>query len=133
MDVKNVIAAALLFLISCAVNAKPVYLACYAGEGKERHDFTVKIDEATGKISHTSKNGAGFNAEGHFSPNEITYQQTTVVSGTEVTVQFRIDRMNLSVKRIFSARSMESPAQVNSPPIETTGTCAIVEVKNRKI
>ncbi|MBI5450272.1 MAG: hypothetical protein HY940_02850 [Gammaproteobacteria bacterium] len=59
------------------VYAEPVYLDCYTESQREKEIFSVKLDEDSGKITHTAENGSAFNAEGFFSATttcKIDYQ-----------------------------------------------------------
>ena len=70
----NIRLCAVLAVFSLFVNlawAEPVYLECPSGEKRE---FSVKLDESNGKITHTNKDGDVFNAEGYFSANTVTYK-----------------------------------------------------------
>ena len=116
------------------VMADPVYLNCDITEEGKNKSFTVKLDEDSGKISHTNSSGSGFNTEGFFSPNEITYQNIIVTQGIKITYKYVIDRTTLVVNKHFRAEVLDEklgiPPEVHPP---FPGLCAIADVSNRKI
>ena len=57
-----------LFVPMLAI-AEPIYLECNIKGEESSSIFNVKLDENTGKISHTYKEGGGFNADGFFTNN----------------------------------------------------------------
>lgn len=120
-------------LICSVAFAEPVYLDCTIGSGKETRHFSVKLDEATGKITHTNKNGSAYNSEGFFSANEITYQKIIITSGIKVTDQYRINRTDLSVKFNFTVETTEYRNKIPAKTLGKTGSCKIITVKKRKI
>ena len=101
-----------IFMIVLSSNvcyAEAVYLECVIEpKNKAPIPFSVKIDEASGKITHTRKDKSAFNTEGFFSPNEISYKHIdrNLYLNTESTEQFTIDRSNLTVKSTFHYRTL---------------------------
>ena len=49
-----------LFITSISY-AKPIYIDCSASSENSKESFSVKLDESTGKITHTAENGSAFN------------------------------------------------------------------------
>ena len=129
---KYTLTIALLF-ISRVSYGEPIYLDCYVADEEERQEFTVKVDEETGKINHTRKRGSGFNADGFFASNEITYQEIVVIGRSTSTRQFRINRTNLSIKETITLEAIGTSSYIGPRIVKYSGTCTIVEVKDRKI
>lgn len=139
---KTTIAAALLSSANAAF-AAPVYLDCVTkfdnpplGAASEFR-FSVKIDEASGNVTHTDADGSAFNAKGFFTAREVGYNVESE-SGTFVKMtSYKIDRANLSATRTFyselSERGKESLQKWDDQPhgIVTKGACKIADVKNR--
>ena len=73
------------FLSPVLAHAEPVYLDCKVSSGTEQKKFAVKLDEDSGKITHTRENGSAFNSEGFFAANTITYQDIDIMSGIKIT------------------------------------------------
>jgi hypothetical protein len=140
---KTTLAATLLSSANLAL-AAPVYLDCVtkfdnppAGAASEFR-FSVKIDEASGDVTHTDSDGSAFNAKGFFTAREVGYNVESE-SGTFVkTTAYKIDRSNLSVVRTFYSELSESGKRAlqNSDDtrraIVTKGACTMADVKNRK-
>src|SRR3989442_10757702 len=98
-----------LMLMSGIAYAEPVYLKCSITLEKEKSNFSVKIDEGSGKITHTQEGGDAFNTEGFFAVNEITYQKIGLDGGIKITQQYKVDRTDLSVRYIVTLESVEFP------------------------
>lgn len=141
---KRTIFTAALFSLANIAFAAPVYLDCVTtfanpppGAASEFR-FSVKIDEASGNITHVDSDGAAFNAKGFFSAGAVAY---TVESANDTfikTVSYQIDRTNLSVVRTFSSelseRGMDKLQNWDDAKHATVtkGTCRIADVKKRK-
>lgn len=125
----------LLVFCPSMVLAEPIYLDCEVSKGSEQEKFSVKLDESSGKITHTRDNGSAFNAEGFFAANSISYQKIDIIGGIRVTFRYKIDRTNLSVSKVFVAEPAD-PKYAAQIPAETTtmdGICSVVKVSGRKI
>ena len=111
-----------LAILALPATAKPVYLTCSTTfKDDPPREFSVTIDEETGKVTHQFSNGTTFNADGLFTATEVSYKKVNC-SSTCMTQQFTINRINLSVTSsiIISARNVGE-----APPITSTGTCAL--------
>ena len=125
----------LVLLSPVLAHAEPVYLDCKVSSDKEQKKFSVKLDEISGKITHTREDGSAFNTEGFFAANTITYQNISITSGIKITYKYEIDRTDLSVGQVFVVEP-SNPEYAMEIPAETTkmnGACRLVEVKKRKI
>jgi len=129
---KKLIMAILLTSTLTLADAEPVYLSCYLNTEDGKNTFTVKLDESNGKVTHTRENGSAFNAEGFFSANTITYKVTVAASKMIVSSKYAIDRMDLSLNRVFR---IDMDPEFSLPPTvnEDNGACEIMEIKKRKI
>ncbi len=128
--------ATLLIFIGRISYAEPIYLDCSILLEAETRRFSVKLDEVTNKITHTSEDGGAFNTDGFFTADEISYQQIQIVRGVKIVIAYAISRINLSVQRKVMAGSIEFPDKIPMKLIGeiSTGTCNIVTVdKKRKI
>lgn len=124
--------------------AAPVYLDCVTkfdnpppGAASEFR-FSVKIDEASGDVTHTDADGSAFNAKGFFTAREVGYNVESE-SGTFVkATSYKIDRSNLSVVRTFRSELSERGKSAlqnwdnSTHAIVTKGECTIADVKSRK-
>ncbi len=118
---KSVVGVMAALLVGHVV-AKPVHLSCSTVfEGDPPKEFSVTLDEETGKVTHTFKNGAAFNADGFFTATEVSYKSSKC-SSVCITQQFSINRVDLSVtsQTIVSARGVGDAA-----PVTAKGTCAL--------
>lgn len=138
-----------LILISPAfTSATPIYLNCVIETvarsqiGEEfdnvtgrKSEFSVKLDEASGKVTHTSngKTLTGlkqFNSEGFFSASSISYQNKFKVDRDSVVTEiYEIDRSSLNVSMTSKVRI--SGLELNA--LSKTGTCQIEKTKGNKI
>ncbi len=127
------IAAAIFF--ASAAYAKPIYLDCILLYKSDRTPFSVKLDEASGKITHTKDDGSAFNTEGFFASNTISYQYATFSNDNAIsrTFKYEIDRTSLKVKRDFVLESVQFPDDISPSGFESEGFCRVVEVADRKI
>ena len=124
--------ALLLVLCPVVLWAEPVYLDCRVTnpDGSEPHIFSVKLDEASGQITHTSyssrtgQESEVFNSKGFFTANTISYQETNSVVKF-MTFQYEIDRTTLAAKQtVFISSKATTPRE---------GFCSIAKVAGRKI
>lgn len=116
------------------VIAAPVYLNCQTVYQGEQKDFSVKLDEETGKISHTGSDGS-YNAEGFYGPNEIRYQYLVPAGGGAVVVySYEIDRSSLAITETVTVKNTNPRYQIEPKSLDPSpGICDIVDVKDRKI
>jgi hypothetical protein len=136
MGANRFIVIFMIVLSSNVCYAEAVYLECVIepkanAVNKSPMTFSVKIDEASGKITHTRKDKSAFNTEGFFSPNEIYYKHIDRDPYTESTEQFTIDRSNLTVRStlvVIVDRKKPDPIT-----IENKGKCDIVPLTKKKI
>ena len=115
--------------------AAPTYLECAIKNTDGIIEFTVKTDEDTGKITQTNKSGGAFNAEGFYSTNKITYQNSDTGGGVKFTYTYTIDRRDLSLTRLFIVEPA-NPAYASKIPAKTStelGVCDIAKPAKRKI
>lgn len=133
---------AIALLVPFSIFAAPVYLDCTTRPDLPKvgamaeFKFSLKIDEATSDITHTDPDGDAFNTKGFFSANEISYQKRSVANfpraghSLSTDTAYRIDRTNLSIQRSYVSKL--DGVETGAPSV-STGTCAIVDVKARKI
>jgi hypothetical protein len=121
-------------MASSSLLAESKYLECYTEYGGDRSDFTVKIDEDSGKITHTDGLGA-YNTEGFFGPNEIRYKYVEQMVPSIVAVNsYEIDRTTLDIVGYSTVEHTDLRFGGKADPIgPLVGKCEIVEVKDRKI
>lgn len=125
----------LVFFFASSLQAKPVYLKCDVSGETSATTFNVKIDEDTGKITHTAHNGSAFNAVGFFSANKISYQNLTISGAIKMTLLYEIDRTNLNASQTFSLEPTD-PSLASKETVATStmsGKCEIEEIATRKI
>lgn len=140
---RTTLTAALFFLANSAF-AAPVYLDCVTkfenpppGAASEFR-FSVKIDEASGDITHVDADGTAFNAKGFFSASAVAYKVESASDTFIKTVAYQIDRTNLAVVRTFSSelseRGMDKLQNWDDAKHATVtkGVCQIADVKKRK-
>jgi hypothetical protein len=124
------IAAGIIFaLLASPAYAKPVYLNCSTTyQSDPPREFSVTLDEETGKVTHQFSNGMTFSADGHFKADEVSYEKVNC-SSTCMTQQFTIDRVDLSVssKLIISAGRVGASA-----PLVSNGKCTLQAAPDRK-
>ncbi|TMN32542.1 hypothetical protein [Pseudoalteromonas sp. S2755] len=123
---------AVVCLLSINVVAKPVYLDCVVGEKDSRSEFSVKVDEDTGKVTHTFKVGSAFNTEGFFAVDKITYQKVDLYSGIKMVRRYEISRIDLTSSMTSEMTSIEFPDQVKPTYLRSEGKCELVKVEERK-
>lgn len=108
-------------------SAESAYLDCeMQGDRGDYFKFQIKVDEGSGKITHTQENGLAFNAEGFFASNTISYQKIDLVGGLKITLRYEINRSTLVV-----TRSMIIGSGHDGSPM--TGKCELTRVSDRKI
>lgn len=122
--------SALLF--STSVFAKPVYLECEVIAEKEKQNFTVKVDEDSGKVTHTFSGGYAFKEEAFFTPNKISYSKTTTNYGIRIIRTFDISRINLNVTQTSQISSTEFPDKIPAETLVSSGKCNLVDIEGRK-
>lgn len=130
---KNIALVFTLILMSSIAYAKPIYLECSTKSEKETHNFSVKFDEESGKITHTQEDGYAFNTEGFFAANEVTYQKIDLFDGVRLTRQYKVDRADLSAIHTTTIESVKFPDQVPPTISKESGMCSIVALKKNKI
>jgi len=115
--------------------AEPVYLNCVFSKDGESKTFSVALDEANRKVTHTGPEGSGFNADGFFAATTITYQRISTVGPATLTVRYDIDRTTLEVSEVVILEAIDPrvAAKVPVDPITSHGSCTIVSVPERKI
>lgn len=108
-------------------HAEAAYLDCeLQGDRGDSLKFQVKVDEASGKVTHTQDNGMAFNTEGFFAPNAISYQKIDLVAGLKMTLRYEINRTTLAITRTMAIGT-------GQPGPGTTGKCELARVADRKI
>lgn len=114
--------------------ASPVYLKCSVASKDEKQTFTVALDEANRKITHTHENGAAFNAEGFFSVDKVTYKTVDLIESITITRQYEIDRTTLSVMNSLLAEPTDDNLKGHVTPVAELyrGKCMVVKAPKRK-
>lgn len=116
-------------MASWQVFAEPVYLDC--------KDFEVKLDEDSGKITHSSTDGSSFNADGFFSAETVSYQKVDAYSSAIFKDVYTISRVDLSWNREYSGGPIDTASMPKSkyPQLyieeRQSGNCSVKEVKKR--
>ncbi|MGO2374816.1 MAG: hypothetical protein ACTJH9_13780 [Pseudoalteromonas sp.] len=134
---KKVIVPVTLLLASNFAFAAPVYLECVTtnDDGVESL-YSIKLDESTGKITHTHGNGSAFNADGFFSANEIAYKRVSNSSGSLTIDTYGIDRTTLKYSRKLTMEPSDPTFLKDLPRktiIDVVGSCELAKITNRKI
>ncbi|QBG34634.1 hypothetical protein [Litorilituus sediminis] len=119
-------------LFSINVFAKPVYLECLVGSDDSETKFSAKVDEDSGKITHSQKGGFAFNSEGFFAVDKITYQRIDMFSGIKMVRRYEISRVDLSASVNTETTSVEFPDKIKPTYLSSKGKCEIVKVQERK-
>lgn len=117
--------AVIIFLSPTLVYATTIYLSCGYLSDKETKSFTVKLDEDSKNITHTWNDGGGFNAEGVFSANSISYQKVFMLSPASIIDKYEIDRSDLRLKKVSTVGDSEK--------FEYFGNCDQIVIKKQKI
>ncbi len=131
----------MLWAVSFAIHADPVYLYCTVkGEDNKPSSYYVSLNEITGKVSFTvKKTGYTVFVNGVFTPNEISFQD---IDRDDIVMarEFVINRSSLEMVHIFSIwiadpeMAKEIYKDTGKPkPAISTGSCNIVNVNDRKI
>ena len=116
------------------VLAEPTYLDCQLSKGaNEKSKFSLKLDEASGKVTHTSYDGSAFNADGFFAANTISYQQIIVENGIKLTKRYEIDRTTLKFNSVWVLEPVDPGIAWDKKPTTLEGNCSVVKVSGRKI
>lgn len=125
----------LCFGVASLSHAAPAYLDCHVSTKAEHKYFSVKLDESSGKITHTWSDGGAFNAEGFFAAETISYQQISILGGVKITMKYQIDRSTLDAKEESTVESADRQYASEVPPSTEIlkGKCKLVEVTKRKI
>lgn len=118
-------------LFSASTFAKPVYLECEIIADKEKQNFTVKVDEDSGKVTHTFSVGYAFKSEAFFTPDKISYSETKTNYGVKIVRTFDISRINLNVTQTSEISSTKFPDKVPVKTLVSNGECNIVDVEGR--
>ena len=131
----KIVGVAIAASLSSIVAAAPVYLDCGLADGEKGVKFSVKLDEASGKITQTWADGAAFNAEGFFAANTISYQEIMIAQDIKITMRYEINRNTLAVNRQSNIEALNPEYASLIPPSSEAikGTCAIVNIGDRKI
>lgn len=117
------------------VSAAPIYLDCNVSNKTENKSFSIKLDEASGKITHTNQSGGVFNAEGFFAANSIKYQDVITWDGVKIVLQYDINRTSLAVVETSVVGPLD-PGYNDKVPTTTdkmAGVCKVQKVDERKI
>ncbi len=118
-------------LATSSAIAEPTYLDCKVGEDKSETIFSSKIDEASGKVTHSQPGGFSFNSDGFYSVDQVKYQKIDIISGLKMTRVYTISRVDLSASIDTEITSIEFPNQIPTEHLSSQGSCEIVEVKKR--
>ena len=140
---ENIMKRCALIVVLCLMTsllfADPVYLDCSFSdtEGGTR-EFTVKLDEDTGKITFSSEfegTKQSFNTEGFFAPNEITFQKITSLLYVDIIEVYSINRTDLAVEKTITDKANDPryPQLDTDMHVVLEGACEIIEIKGRKI
>ena len=119
-------------LSSASSLAKPVYLECEIIADKEKQNFTVKVDEDLGKVTHTFSVGYAFKSEAFFTPDKISYRESKTSYGVKIVRIFDISRVNLNVTQTSQISSAKFPDEVPVKTLVSNGQCNLVDVEGRK-
>ena len=119
-------------LFSVNALAEPVYLECLVGSDDSETKFSVKVDENSGKITHSQKGGFAFNSQGFFAVNKITYQKIDLFSGIKMVRRYEISRVDLSASINTETTSIEFPDKIKPLHLSSKGNCEVVKVQERK-
>jgi hypothetical protein len=138
----------LIFFVPTITLAAPVYVKCVMSSvaasdlGKSfdevtgsKNEFSVKLDENSGKITHTFTSKAltdlaHFNSEGFFSASTISYKYTfRIYERMVLTEAYEIDRTNFNVKM----NSYVTTSGIDMPVLRKEGICEVEEIKKNKI
>lgn len=132
MHLKFIAISTLLF--SANSLAKPVYLECEVKTDKEKQSFTVKVDEDSGKVTHTFShlNQYAFKAEAFFTADKISYSKVNESHGVKIVRNFEISRINLSVVETSQISSTQFPDKLPVENLSSKGSCNVIEVQGRK-
>ncbi|MGZ3325697.1 MAG: hypothetical protein ACXU85_00970 [Xanthobacteraceae bacterium] len=124
--------------------AAPVYLDCVTKFDKpapgaaSEFRFSVKVDEATGSVTHTDADGSAYNTKGFFTADKVGYKVLAPSETFVKTTSYQIDRNDLSVVRTFSTGLSEQGKEDlqnwddSSRSIVTRGSCRTIDTKKRK-
>jgi hypothetical protein len=122
---KKYTAFAVAMLAASSLYAKPVYLDCdFEKEFGSHADggLTITLDESTGDITEVwKKTGSTINTRGFWAPNKVSYKRVS----PPVEFSVEIDRSTLRVNMVTCIGKGNCTSK-------QSGSCKIMEVKNRK-
>lgn len=109
---------------------KPMYLRCSITKSDSTEAFSIKFDETNSKISHINEASSGFNTEGFFSSDYITYQKVDLIPNIlKITQKYKVDRASLTIFKSETAESLQGDAPLT---VENKGSCDIAINKKEK-
>ena len=112
---------------------EPIHLICTTGADSDGNVIQkeISIDEDARKVTIKLKNQS-HNAEGFFSANTISFQTVTTEDTMMLIQKYEIDRRTLELSEAMELK--ETSMNFSSGgEFKKTGTCEILEVKDRKI
>jgi len=114
--------------------AEPIYLDCKTSGSDGSYDFGLQVDESTGKVSVTDKDGGvSFGAEATFSVDAIQWKRVLLSNRLSTSsLNYVINRMTLGVMVVyyFEPHVARQPSRILS---DRRGTCSKIDVPERKI
>lgn len=131
----KVLGITLIISLPSIVVAAPIYLDCVISGEEEALNYSVKLDESSGRVTHTWTDGSAFNSEGFFSANTISYQEIMIVQEIKITMRYEINRSTLMANRQSNIEAL-NPEYASLVPTSIDlmkGTCTVVNVEDRKI
>lgn len=124
---------AFVYLVAPAAWCEPVHLICTTGTDSDGNVIQkeISIDEDARKVTIKLKNQS-HNAEGFFSANTISFQTATTEDTMMLIQKYEIDRRTLELREAMELK--ETSMNFSSGgEFKKTGTCEVLEVKDRKI
>lgn len=128
---KEYFLGAIFTIFSSVALAKPIYLECEVSSEKETQLFSAKIDEDTGKVTHSQPGGFSFNTDGFFAADKIAYQIIDLSDGLKIVRRFDISRIDLSATFITEMSSVNHSDKIPTKTFNMAGKCKLIEVKER--
>ena len=125
-------------IASASVYADPIYLECsLVGEGLEggRTDVEVRLDESSGKVSHTTDKQI-FIADGIWTADAIRYKYVDASGDPLVPVviqSYEIDRSTLKMTKLITINYPEVLNMADDLIGPDSGDCTIIETAQNKI
>lgn len=132
-----VVAMIFLSVAAAESQAEPVYLNCVLVKPKGDIGFKVKLDEHSGRVTHTKADGSAFNTEGFFSAAEVSYKHVDSPGGPDLTYtqQWTISRVDMSVDYQSQLRVTGKYSSIETEesrkPMLLHGRCDIERTPNR--